>query len=197
MTGPNHMWQKHVSGSRVGHGGFGGHLIRYSSFLVQSLSLQSHLVQHRGELTHWQHIIEFYMTALTDGTNKINLALLIREYLKVCFEQKIFEKKCLRFWRVAVSPWKAESLWSCRAGWPAGPQLLLVLLSQAFLADIHKSKGHLTLGWVPSSVSTGHLNSALTVVHFSRDTDRLQTGKNCDFVYHLEMKELGCFASRP
>lgn len=36
MTGPNHMWQKHVSGSCVGHGRFGGHLIRYSSFLIQS-----------------------------------------------------------------------------------------------------------------------------------------------------------------
>ena len=166
-------------------------------FSFSLLSLQSHLVQHRGELTHWQQIIEFYVTALTDGTNQINLAILIREYLKVCFEQKFFEKKCLRFWRAAVSPWKAESLWSCRAGWPAGPQLLLMLLSQAFLTDIHKSKGHLTLGWVLSSVSTGHLNSALTVVYFSRDTDRLQTGKNCDSVYHLEMKELWCSASRP
>lgn len=27
------------------------------------------------------------MIALTAGTNKINLAILIREYLKVCFEQ--------------------------------------------------------------------------------------------------------------
>lgn len=28
------------------------------------------------------------MIALTAGTNKINLAILIREYLKICFEQE-------------------------------------------------------------------------------------------------------------
>lgn len=33
------------------------------------------------------------MIALTDGTNKINLAILIREYLKVCFEQEIVSEE--------------------------------------------------------------------------------------------------------
>ena len=28
------------------------------------------------------------MIALTAGTNKINLAILIREYLRICFEQE-------------------------------------------------------------------------------------------------------------
>lgn len=37
------------------------------------------------------------MTALTDDTNKANLAILIREYLNICFEQEFFYKKCLCF----------------------------------------------------------------------------------------------------
>lgn len=85
---------------------------------------------------------EFYMIALTDGTNKINLAILIREYLKVCLEQEFCKKKCLCFWRVAVSPWKAKMLWLHRVGLQTELQFPLMLPSQALRADLYTSKGH-------------------------------------------------------
>ena len=47
------------------------------------------------------------MIALTDGTNKINLAILIREYLKVCFEQEIFSEEMFMFLESGSEPLKS------------------------------------------------------------------------------------------
>ena len=47
------------------------------------------------------------MIALTDGTNKINLAILIREYLKVCFEQEIFSEERFMFLESGSEPLKS------------------------------------------------------------------------------------------
>lgn len=55
----------------------------------------------------WHQITEFYMIALTDGTNKINLAILIREYLKVCFELEIFLEEMLMLLESGSEPLKS------------------------------------------------------------------------------------------
>jgi hypothetical protein len=136
-----------------------------------------------GELTHWHKIIEFYMIALADGTNKMNLAILIREHLKVCFEQKCFQKKCLCFWRVALSSWKGVNLImsSWIANW-ATVSPSSCSLPEHCHGDLCKCRDHPgetgfpTLQCVQSSVPTGHLNYALACDAFQQ-RHRLETGR--------------------
>lgn len=133
----------------------------------------------------WHQITEFYMIALTDGTNKINLAILIREYLKVCFEQEIFSEETFMFLESGSEPLKS---------WKS-PIVLSWIANRVTVSSHAPFLGICSwpIGWALSSVSTDHVNSALTVVHFSKDTDRLQTGESCDFVYHLEIKRSTVF----
>lgn len=58
---------------------------------------------------------EFHIIVLADGTNKIYLTILIREYLKIFFKEKCFWKKYLCSRRVALSTWKAK-FWPCQNG---------------------------------------------------------------------------------
>lgn len=142
------------------------------------------------------------MIALTDGTNKINLAILIREYLKVCLEQEFCKKKCLCFWRVAVSPWKAKMLWLYRVGLQTELQFPLMLPSQALRADLYTSKGH------PGEVGLNPLLDECRVqcpqaiwtlpsLWCISAKHRLQTGRTWFCVSPEDEKARQCFTSQP
>lgn len=137
-----------------------------------------------------------YMTALIDGTNKINRAILIREHLKVCFEQEfLFLEEMLLLLNSGIEPLKSwNSL--CLVGLHTGP-----VFSHPFLgiSTSTYTKARVTQeSWISSFLCVSAESSVLRPLLWCISAKaQIANRKNFDFVGHLEMKEVWCFTSQP
>lgn len=101
---------------------------------------------------------------------QINLAIFIREHLKVCFEQGFFLEEPWMLLKIVSEPWKSWN-WLCWVGLQTGPQFPLPLTFPGISTLTYINQGPYKRD---GSHPTGHLNFALTVLHFSRGSDCYQ-----------------------
>lgn len=103
------------------------------------------------------------------------LTVLIRRCLKVCFEQEFFAEMFMLL-KSGSEPLKSWN-WLCWVGLQTGPgssnaPFLGISTSTYTKARVILERWvYPTLAGVQSSVPSGHLNFALTVMHFSKGTD--------------------------